>query len=52
MMVVIILNDDEILVCNNKVLPVDLAENVWLQDIGRRPCGVEAGFEEHEPVYP
>ena len=35
MMVVIILNDDEIFVCNNKVFPIDLAEDVRFQDIGR-----------------
>ncbi len=49
---VVVLDDDEVFVCNHQVLPIDLAEDVRLQDIGRRPCGVEAGLEEHEPVYP
>ena len=45
MMVVVVLDDDEVFLCNHQVFPVDLAEDVRLQDIGRRPCGVEAGLE-------
>ena len=52
MMAVVVLDDDEIFLCNNKFFPIDLAEDVWLQHIGRRPRGVEAGLEEHEPVHP
>lgn len=51
-MVVIILNDDEILVCNDEIFPINLAEDVRLEDLCRRPCGVEAGFKEHEAVDP
>ena len=51
MMVVVVLDDDEVFVCNNQVFSIDLAEDVRLQDFGRRPCGVEAGFEEYEPVH-
>ena len=52
MMVVVVLNDDEVFLCNHQVFPIDLAEDFWFEDIGGRPCGVEAGLEEHEPVHP
>jgi hypothetical protein len=52
MMVVVILDSDGISLRDDQVLSIDLAEDVWFQDIGRRPCGIEAGLEEHEPVHP
>jgi hypothetical protein len=52
MMVVVVLDGDGIPFRNDQVFPIDLAEYIWFQDIGRRPCGVEAGLEEHEPVHP
>jgi hypothetical protein len=50
-MVVVVLDDDEVFLRNNKVFAIDLAENLGLQDIGRRPGGVEAGLEEYKPVH-
>jgi hypothetical protein len=52
MVVVVVLNDNEVFVCNNQFFPIDLTEDFWLKYIGGRPCGVEAGLEEHEPVHP
>jgi hypothetical protein len=52
MMVVVVLDDDEIFFCYNQLFPVDLTEDFWFEDISGRPCGVEAGLKEHEPVYP
>jgi hypothetical protein len=40
MMVVVILDSDGISLRDDQVLSIDLAEDVWFQDIGRRPCGV------------
>ena len=48
----VVLNDHKVFFCNDQVFPIDLAEDIRLQDIGRRPCGVEAGLEEHEAVHP
>jgi hypothetical protein len=52
MVMVVILDNDEIFLCNNKVFAIDLAENLGLQNIGRRPRGVKASLEEYEPVHP
>jgi hypothetical protein len=52
MVVVVILNNNGVTFRDDQVFSIDLAEDVGLQDIGRRPCGVEAGFEEYEPVHP
>jgi hypothetical protein len=52
MMVVVVLDDDEVFLCNHKVFPVDLAEDIRFQDIGRGSCGIETGLEEYEPVHP
>jgi hypothetical protein len=49
-MVVIVLDNNEVFLFNNKVFPIDLTENLGLQDICRRPCGKEAGLEEYESV--
>ena len=51
MVAVVVLDNDEVFLRNNQVFAIDLAEDVRLQDIGRRPCGVEAGLEEHETVH-
>jgi hypothetical protein len=52
MMMVVVLDGDSIPLRNDQVLSIDLTEDVWFQDIGRRPCGVQTGLEEHEPVHP
>jgi hypothetical protein len=52
MMVMVIFDDDEIFLCNNKLFPIDLAENVRLEDFGRKPSGIKTGLEEHEPIHP
>lgn len=52
MMMVVVLNDDEIFLCNHQLFPINLTEDFWFKDIGGRPCGVKAGLEEHKPVHP
>ena len=47
-MMVVVLDDDEVFLGNHQVLAVDLAKDIRFEDVGRRPCGVEAGLEEHK----
>jgi hypothetical protein len=52
MMVVVVLYDDEVFLCNHQVFPIDLTEDFWSEHIGGRPSGIEAGLKEHESIHP
>jgi hypothetical protein len=45
MMMVIILNNYEVLLRNDQILPIDLAKDIGFEHIGRRSCGKQAGLE-------
>ena len=49
-MVVVVFDDDEVLLGDDEILSVDLAEDVGLEHISRRTGGIEAGFEKNQPV--
>lgn len=51
MVMVIVLDDDQILLGDDEVLPVDFAENLWLEHLSRRRGGVEFGFEQNQSIY-
>jgi hypothetical protein len=45
MVMVVVLDDDKILLCDDQILPIDLAQNIGLQDLGWRAGGEEPGLE-------
>jgi hypothetical protein len=49
---VVILDDDEIILCNHKVFAIDLVEDVGLEHIGRWPGGEKPGFEKNQSIHP
>ena len=49
-MVVVILDNDEVFLGDDEILPVDFAENVGFEHISRRAGGIEAAFQKYEPV--
>lgn len=51
-MVVVVLDDDGIPLGDDKVLAIDLAQDIGLEDIFRRSGCMEAGFEKDQTVHP
>jgi hypothetical protein len=49
---VVIFDDDEIFLSNNKVFAVHLVKNLRLQDFRGRAGGEESGFEKHQAIHP
>ncbi len=51
MVMVVVFDDDEVLLGNHKLFPVDLVEDLRFEDFGWGTGGVEPGFEEHESIH-
>ena len=49
-MVMIVLNNHEVFLGDDHILPIDLAKDIGLEHVGWRSCGKQTGFEQHEPV--
>ena len=50
-MVVVILDDDEVLFCNDQVFAVNLTENIGLEHVAWWASAEEPGLEEDQPIH-
>ena len=48
----IIFDDNEVVVRDDQIFPVDLPQNVGLQDIGGRAGGKQVRLEKNETIDP
>jgi hypothetical protein len=51
MVMVVILNDDEVVLCNNQLFAIHLVENLWLEHLCRGGSGEEPSFEKYQTIH-
>ena len=51
MVMVVVFDDDQVFFRNHEVFAVHFAENLRLEHVGRRTCGVEPRLEQDQAIY-